>query len=32
MKSMVIVIPLVGFDIYFLELEYVSWSHNKKDL
>ena len=29
MKSMVILIPLVEFDICSLEVEYVSWSHNK---
>ena len=27
-----IVIPLMEFDICSLELEYVSWSHNKLDL
>ena len=29
MKSIAIVIPLVEFDICFLELEYVNYSHNK---
>ena len=32
MKSMAIVIPLMEFDIWFLELECVIWSHNKWDL
>ena len=32
MKSMAIVIPLVEFDICTLELEYVSWLHNKWDM
>ena len=32
MKFVVIVIPLVEFDICFLELEYVIWSHNKWDM
>ena len=29
MKFVTIVIPLMGFDIYFLELEYVNGSYNK---
>ena len=29
MKSVATIILLVEFDIYFLELEYVNWSHNK---
>ena len=32
MKFVAMVIPLVKFDICSLELEYVSWSHNKWDL
>ena len=32
MKFVALVILLVKFDIYFLELEYVNWSHNKWDL
>ena len=31
MKSMAIIIPLVKFDIFSLELQCVSWSHNKWD-
>ena len=29
MKFVAAVIPLVEFDIFSLELKYVSWSHNK---
>ena len=29
LKSVATVIPLMEFDIYSLELEYVSWSQNK---
>ena len=32
MKFVATVIPSVEFDICSLELEYVSWSHNKWDL
>ena len=32
MKYVATIIPLVKFDIYSLELEYVIWSHNKWDL
>ena len=32
MKFMIIVIPLVEFDICSLKLEYVGWSHNKWEL
>ena len=32
MKFVAVVIPLVKFDICSLELEYVSWSHDKWDL
>ena len=30
MKSMTVVILLVEFDTYSLELEYVNWSHNER--
>ena len=32
MKFVATVIPLVKFDIFSLELEYVNWSHNKRDV
>ena len=32
MKFVAIIIPLVEFDIYSLDLEYVIWSYNNWDL